>query len=95
MSSMLKVWGDTYGFANQYICTLAIHFMNILSSLYGIIMDCAINEPGHVKNVVEGINTMGMWYLKEEIDLIGKLTSYDISKIGMLPSASKYISKHL
>ena len=35
---------------------LATYLMTVLSSSYGIIMDRAINAPGHEKNVVDGLN---------------------------------------
>ena len=55
-------------------------------------MDRAINAPGHGKNVVDGFNKTDKHYLKGEMELIGKLVSNDTTKIGMLPSASKYVS---
>ena len=47
MSGMSTVWEDTDGCENQYRFTLSIYLMTLLSSSYVIIMDCAINEPGH------------------------------------------------
>ena len=44
--------------------------MTVLSSSYGIIMDHAINAPGHGKNVVDGINTTDKPYLKEKWNLL-------------------------
>ena len=55
-------------------------------------MDCAINEPGHGNNFIDGINATDKHYLKGKKELIGKLASNDTSKIGMLPSASKNVS---
>ena len=55
-------------------------------------MDCAINAPGHVNNVVDGLNTTDKRYLKGKMELIGKLASDDSTNIGMLPSDSKYVS---
>ena len=66
--------------------------MTVLSSSHGIIMDCAINAPGHGNNFFDGINATGKRYLKGKMELIGKLASNDTSKIGILPSASKYVS---
>ena len=63
--------------------------MAVLSYSYGIIMDIAINAPGHGKNVVDGINATYKCYLKEQIEPIGKLSSNDTSNILILPSASK------
>ena len=49
MSGMSTVWEDTDGCAKQYRCALDIYLMTVLSYSYGIIMDCSINAPGHVK----------------------------------------------
>ena len=46
----------------------------------------AINEPGHGKNVVNHINTTEKIDMKEQMELIGKLTSKDTSNIGIIPS---------
>ena len=63
--------------------------MTVLPYSYGIIMDRAINTPGHVKNVVYGLNATDKWHLKGEMELIGKLESNETTKIGIIPSASK------
>ena len=55
-------------------------------------MDHEIYEPGHGNNVVDGINAMEIFYLKEQMELIGKLASKDTPKIVMLPSAPKDVS---
>ena len=56
MSGMSTVWEDTGGCAKKYRCTLAIYLMTVLSSSYGIIIDRAINAPGHGNNFVDGLN---------------------------------------
>ena len=43
----------------------------MLTSSYGIIMDRAMNVPGHGNNVVDGIITPDKRYLKEQMELIG------------------------
>ena len=40
---MSTVWGNNYGCAKQYMCALDICLMNVLSSSYVIIIDCAMN----------------------------------------------------
>ena len=65
LSGVSKVWEDTYGCANKYICDLDIYWTNVLSSSYRIIMDRAINVPVIGNNVVDGINATGRRYLKE------------------------------
>ena len=66
-----------------------IYLITVLSSLCGIIIDRAINAPGHGKNVVDGFNATAIFYLKGEMELIGKLESNNTTNIWMLPSASK------
>ena len=60
---MSTVWEDTNGFAKQYMCSLAIYLMTVLSSSYGIIMDSESNAPGYGKSVVDGLNIMDNFYL--------------------------------
>ena len=55
-------------------------------------MNLSINSPGHGNNVVDGLNVADKRYLKEQMELIGKLSSRYTSKIGMLPSDSKDVS---
>ena len=64
MSGISTVWEYTNGCAKQYRSDLDIYLMTVLSSSYGIIMDRAINAPGHGKNVVDGINAKDKLYLK-------------------------------
>ena len=52
----------------------------------------AINVPDHGNNVVDGINTTDKQYLKEKMELIGKLASNNTTNVRMLPSVSKYVS---
>ena len=66
--------------------------MNVLPSSYGIIMDRAINAPGHGNNVVDGLNATNTGYLKGKMELIVKLVSKNTTDIGILPSALKYVS---
>ena len=66
--------------------------MTVLLTSYGIIKDRAINASGHGKNVVDGLNATEKRYLKEKMDLIGKLGSKYNTNIGMIPSASKDVS---
>ena len=66
--------------------------MIILSSLYAIITNRAINAPDHGNNVVGGLNATDKSDLKEQMELFGKLSSNNTPKIGMLPSQSKYVS---
>ena len=92
VSGMSTVWEDTDDSANQYRCALDIYLTTVLSYSYGIIMDSKVNAPGHGKNVVNGLNSTYKRYLKGEMQLISKLASNNTTNIGMLPSASKYVS---
>ena len=66
--------------------------MNMLSSSCIIIIDPSINEPGHGNIIFDRINKKYKRFLNKQIELLGNLESKDISKIGMLPRASKDIS---
>ena len=69
--------------------------MNVLSSLYGIIMDSAIYAPIHGNNVVYGINATDKIHLNWHTDIFGKIASNQTQNIGMLASASKDVSNIL
>ena len=92
VSSMSTVWEDIDGCENQYRCDLSIYLMTVLSSSYSIIMDLAMNAPCHGNNFIYGLNTTGKRYLKGEMEHMGKLVSNDTTNIGILFSASKYVS---
>ena len=84
---MSTVWKYTNDCAKQYRCDLAIYLMTVLSYSCGIIMKITINAPGHGNNVVDKLNAADKRYLKGKMELIDKLGSNDITKIGMLTSA--------
>ena len=92
VSDMSTVWEDTDACANQYMYALDVDLMTVLSYSYGVIMDCVINEPGHVNNVADGLNATDKHHLKENMEILGKLGTNDTTKIGMLPNASKDVS---
>ena len=85
---MSTVWECTGGCAKQYKRVLDIYLMTVISSSYVIIMDSAVNAPGHRNNVFDGLNSTAKMFLKEQIELIGKLISNDKLSIGIIPSAS-------
>ena len=64
MSGTSTVWEDTDGSAKQYRCSLDIYSMTVLYSSSVIILDSAINAPGHGNNVVDGINVTDKLYFK-------------------------------
>ena len=53
---MATVWEDNKRCAKKYRCALTKCLIAVISSLYGIILDIAINESDHGKNVVYAIN---------------------------------------
>ena len=71
---MSTVWENTDGCAKQYMCTLDIYLMTVLSSSYVIIMDRAINAPCHGKMLLMDSmqRTNVIW---SKMELIGKLAS--------------------
>ena len=52
----------------------------------------ARNKTGNKSNDSIGLHETGNIYLREQMKLLGKLTSNDTSNIGMIPSASKNVS---
>ena len=55
-------------------------------------MDRVINAPVHRNDVVNGLNATDKRYVREKMEIIGKLARNGISKIGMLNSASREFS---
>ena len=52
LSDVSAVYEDTDGCAKKYRCDLNIYLTTVLSSLYGIIINRAMNAPGCRNNVV-------------------------------------------
>ena len=71
---MSTVWKDTDGFSKQYRPDFSIYLMTVLSSSYCVIIDCKIIEPGHEKNVINGLNATDKHYLKGKMELMGKFS---------------------
>ena len=69
-----------------------IYLITVLLSLYGININFEINAPGHGKNDVDGLSATEKRYLREQVELLGKLASNDPSKVVTLPSASNNVS---
>ena len=84
---MSAVWEDANTSAKQYRRALAIYLNTLLSYPYGIIMYLAINLPGCVNNVIDGLNATDKPYLKKEMEPIGKLLSDDNTTIGIIRNA--------
>ena len=63
MSTLIILWGNTDGYAEQYICATAIYLMSVLYQRHSIIFDQGIISPGHGKYVVEGLNAIAKRYM--------------------------------
>ena len=57
------MWDQTDGCANQYRCSIAHYMMYFLSESYQNFLDRAVDTPGHVKDVVDGFNSVQKQYL--------------------------------
>ena len=57
------MWDQTYGCAKQYRCYIAYYLMSYLSTSYQIVLDRAVDTPGHGKDVVDGFNAFKKRYL--------------------------------
>ena len=58
MSTLSKIWKNTDGSAEQYICATTLYLMSVLSQRHSIIFDRGISAPGHGKEVVDGLNAI-------------------------------------
>ena len=57
------MWDQTYGCANEYRCYIAYYLMYFPSKSYQIVIDRAVDTPGHGKYVVDGFNAVQKRYL--------------------------------
>ena len=57
------MWDQADGCAKQYMCSIAYYLMSYLSTLYQIVLDRAVDTPGHGKDVVDGFNAVQKQYL--------------------------------
>ena len=57
------MWDQRDGCAKQYRCSIAYYMMSFLSKSYLIVLDRAIDTPGHGKDVVYGFNSVQKRYL--------------------------------
>ena len=63
--------------------------MTVFSTLFGIIIDHIINEPGHIKTLSDGLIATDKRYVKKQMEPLVNL-KYDISNIGMILCYSKF-----
>ena len=57
------MWDQTDECAKQYRCCIAYYLMSYLSTSYQIVLDRAVDAPGHGKYVVDGFNAVHKLYL--------------------------------
>ena len=62
-TSLSTIWENTDGCAKQYICASVLYLMSFVSKCYSIIIDQGISAPGHVKEVVGGVNDVDKPYI--------------------------------
>ena len=62
-SALSKVWENTDGCAEQYICASKIYLMSVMTQFYSVIIDRGISAPGNVKELVIGINDIYKRYI--------------------------------
>ena len=60
MSTVLE---HSDGCAEQYRCTTVIYLLSMLSQLYNSIIGIGIIAPGHVREVVDGLNATKKWFI--------------------------------
>ena len=80
-TSLSKIWENTDGCAEQYRCASALHLMSVMSQTYSLIIDLGISEPGHGKEVVNGLNAVDKRYI------------YQLMSKGQLPGSIRFDSQ--
>ena len=48
-STLITIWKNTDGYAEQYICAPALYLLSFLSQRFSIIIDWGISAPGNGK----------------------------------------------
>ena len=62
-TSLIIIWENTDGCAEQYRCASALYLMSVMSQCDSIIIDRGISAPGHGKEVVYGLNAFDKRYI--------------------------------
>ena len=57
------MWDQTDGCAKQYRCSIAYYMISFLSESYQIVLDRAVDTPGHGKYGMDGFNAVQKRYL--------------------------------
>ena len=57
------IWDKAYGCTKQYRCSIAYYMMYFRPESYQIVLDRAVDTPGHGNYVVDGFNAVQKGYL--------------------------------
>ena len=57
------MWDQTDGWEKKYRCSIAYYLMSYLSTSYQIVLDRAVDTPGHGRDVVDVFNAVQKRYL--------------------------------
>ena len=57
-SALSTIWVNNDGCAGKYRCASELYFMSVILQCYSVIIDRAISEHGHIKDVVDGLNAI-------------------------------------
>ena len=63
MSSLSTIWENSDGCTEQYICASSLYLMSVMLQCYSVIIDSGISAPGHVKEVIDVINSIDERYI--------------------------------
>ena len=83
------MWDQTYGCAKQYRCSIAYYLMSYLSTSNKIVLDRAVDTPGHGKYVVDGFNAVQKRYLATCLRMHSTPEKYKIDSKCMRVEAMK------
>ena len=62
-ASLIIIWWNNYGSAEQYRCPFTIYLMSVMSKYHSVIIDWGISAPEHEKKVVDGLNAIDKRYI--------------------------------
>ena len=62
-SSLITIWENTDGCAEQYRYASALYLMPVISQCYSVTIDSGISAPGNGKEVVDRINDIDKRYI--------------------------------
>ena len=55
--------GNNDSCSDKYRCASSLYLISVFSQCHSIIIDWGISAPGHVKEVVDGLNTIDKRYI--------------------------------